>query len=320
MQTGLAAIDKRVQDFRELETIYGDWIALVRVRQRVFLNGLLWSAAWIVLIALLTLLADPLLQRLFARLAPDRSRLHTLRTLVHFSVRATGVILILFVLFGPPSQLATIIAFAGAGLTVALKSFIVGFFGWFVLMGRNGIRPGDWVEINGIGGEVLEVGLLHTVLLETGNWADAGHPTGRKVTFVNSFAIEGHYFNFSTSGQWLWDELAVLVPATADPYVTADAIHKMAAAETQANARLAEQEWQRVVPVAGRGPAPGVEPGKEQRPFCADPVMSVRPGATGVHVLVRYITRAQERHEVRARLYRQVVELLHGKQVAQSVS
>ena len=84
-------------------------------------------------------------------------------------------------------------------------------------MGRNGIRVGDWVEINGVGGEVVEISLLRTTLLETGNWTDSGHPTGRKVTFVNSFAIEGHYFNFSTSGQWLWDELTVSVRAARIP-------------------------------------------------------------------------------------------------------
>lgn len=106
--------------------------------------------------------------------------------------------MILLVVFGPPNQLATVLALAGADPTVALKDFIVGFFGWFVLMGRNRIRIGDWVEINGVAGEVVEIGLLHTVLLETGNWTDAGHPTGRRVSFVNSYAIEDHYFNFPT--------------------------------------------------------------------------------------------------------------------------
>jgi small-conductance mechanosensitive channel len=43
------------------------------------------------------------------------------------------------------------------------------FFGWFVLMGKNGIRIGDWVEINGVTGEVIEFGMFHAVLLETGN-------------------------------------------------------------------------------------------------------------------------------------------------------
>ena len=57
---------------------------------------------------------------------------------------------------------------AGAGLTVALKDFIVGFIGWFVLMGKNGIRLGDWVEINGVTGEVAEIGPFHTVFWKQG--------------------------------------------------------------------------------------------------------------------------------------------------------
>ena len=140
--------------------------------------------------------------------------------------------MILLVLIGVPGQLGTMIGLAGAGLTVALKDFIVAFIGWFVLMGRNGMRLGDWVEINGVSGEVIELGMFHTVLLETGNWTDAGHPTGRRVTFTNSFAIEGHYFNFSTSGQWLWDELSVMVPYDRDPHAIADAIQKEVTAAT----------------------------------------------------------------------------------------
>ena len=122
-----------------------------------------------------------------------------------------------------------------------MKDFIVGFFGWFVLMGKDGIRAGDWVEINGVGGEVLKVGFLHTVLLETGNWTDAGHPTGRKVSFVNSFAIEGHYFNFSTSGQWLWDEIEVQVPEDADPYAIAKRCRKSRRKKRRANARTCRE-------------------------------------------------------------------------------
>ena len=54
----------------------------------------------------------------------------------------------------------------------------------------------------------------------------SGHPTGRRVTFTNGFAVEGHYFNFSTSGQWLWDELQIVLPAGQNPYPVADAIEK----------------------------------------------------------------------------------------------
>ncbi len=109
-------------------------------------------------------------------------------------------------------------------------------------MGKNGIRLGDWVEINGVTGEVIEIGLFHTVLLETGNWTDSGHPTGRRVTFTNSYAIEGHYFNFSTSGQWLWDELQVVLPTGEDPYPMIEAIKKSVLEATHEHAEQAARE------------------------------------------------------------------------------
>lgn len=242
---------------------------------------------------------------LFEKLAPDRRRLRTLRNVVRFALQALGVFLILLVIFGPPSQLATVLALAGAGLTVALKDFIVGFFGWFILMGRNGIRVGDWVEISGVAGEVVEIDLLHTVLLETGNWTDAGHPTGRRVSFVNSYAIEDHYFNFSTSGQWLWDDLQVLVPSGEDPAAIAQAIQQIVASHTEENARLAEQEWQ-------RGPA--------HQMLTAAPAVSMRPTSGGVELSVRYVTRANERYQVRARLYHEAVEVLHKRMLQDAPS
>lgn len=307
-QTTLSGFDKRIETEQQLAAAYGNWIALVDAREKSFLHEIFVSVLWIVLIALFVLVANYWVQRFFARVRLERRQLHTARAVVLLSVQCTGVVLILLVILGVPSDLPTVLALCGAGLTVALKDFIIGFVGWFVLMGKNGIHPGDWVEINGVGGEVLEVGLLHTVLLETGNWTDAGHPTGRKVSFVNSFAIEGHYFNFSTSGQWLWDEIQIQVPDTAEPYAMAEAIQRIAADETAANARLAEDEWARVTP------------SHAHHSFSAAPSLSIRPAGSGVNILVRYITRANERHQVRASLYRAIVDLLQSEKPARKAT
>ena len=307
-QQSLVKFDKRVQAEKELADIYGRWSTLVRTPQRAIAHAIAESVVLILLLVVLLLGTDLFIKRYFSQLTPERKRLRTLRNVVRFAVQALGVILILLVIFGPPNQLATVLALAGAGLTVALKDFIVGFFGWFVLMGRNGIRIGDWVEINGVGGEVVEIDLLHTVLLETGNWNDAGHPTGRRVSFVNSYAIEGHYFNFSTTGQWLWDELQVLVPAGEDPSAMALAIQKVVAADTEANARVAEQEWQHAVSA------------RKMSSFTATPGVAVRPTGAGIEITVRYITRASERHEVRSRLYQAIVEILQHKPLPQPAS
>lgn len=301
-QMDLSQLNKRIQDEQQLAAVYGDWATFVTLRQQEFLHEILVSIFWILLIAACVLVANYAVQRFFADLTPEKRELHTMRTVALVLIQALGVALVLLVIFGVPNNFATFLALATAGITVAMKDFIVGFVGWFVLMGKDGIRPGDWVEINGVGGEVVEVGLFRTVLLETGNWTDAAHPTGRKVAFVNSFAIEGHYFNFSTSGQWLWDEIQLQVPANLDPYPTADAIQKMAADETSANARQAEEEWKRVVPAYAK------------RKFSAEPSMSVKPAGGGVSVTIRYITRVRDRQEVRARLYRSIVDLLHQRE------
>jgi len=198
------------------------------------------------------------------------------------------------------------VGLAGAGLTVAMKDFITAFFGWFILVGRNGIHVGDWVEIQGVGGEVVEIGLLRTFLLETGNWTDSSHPTGRVVSFVNSFAMDKHFFNFSSSGKWLWDELQVRVPQGRDPYAFVDAVRGLVERETSANAVLARKEWDQ----AGRRSRSGA--------ISTEPAIDVVPTADGVEVRVRYLTRAFERHATARVLNQALLELLHGPRPAQA--
>jgi small-conductance mechanosensitive channel len=296
----LAEYDQRIQDTQQLSQAYSDWSSLLGARKTACIHAGLQGLLWIALIAMGMVAGNMVVDRASAKFSSERRRMATMKLLGRFAVQATGILLILLVVLGSPSQLSTFIAFAGAGLTVALKDFIVAFFGWFVLMGKHGIRVGDWVEINGIGGEVVEIGLLRTVLLETGNLADSGHPTGRRVTFVNSFAIEGHYFNFSTTGQWLWDSLEVGVPSGKDPYATTEAIMELVTKESAENTRQAEQEWRRATTAYGI------------QSFSAAPAINLRPTGDGVNLNIRYITRANERYEIRTRLYREIVEFLHG--------
>ncbi len=244
----LTLLERRAADQRQLAEVYQQWISVVSQQAGVLMHALLLDALIVIGIILALVILERWAEHLLSNPKLDRRQVETLRSISRASLRVLCVVIILLTLIGMPTQLGTIIGIVGAGLTVALKDFIVAFFGWLMLMGRNGIRLGDWVEINGVSGEVTELGMFHTVMLETGNWSDAGHPTGRRVTFTNSFAIEGHYFNFSTSGQWLWDELQVVVPAGRDPYPIVDELGKRVTEATAESARQAEQEWQRAVP------------------------------------------------------------------------
>jgi small-conductance mechanosensitive channel len=237
-------------------------------------------------------------RRLMAHPALDRRQMHTLRGVVESGIQVLGAVLILLVIFGTPQQTPTILGLGTAALTIALQDFIVAFLGWFVLVGKNGIHVGHWVEINGVGGVVTEVGLFSTTMLETGTLADKGHPTGRRITFLNSFAIRGQFFNFTTTGQWMWDEITVNMPASEDIHAVVERIDAAVRAETEENTRIAEQEWKRGT-------------GKDDfGRFSASLAVNLRPSATSIDIVVRYVTRASERFEMRNRLNQRVVELL----------
>ncbi len=300
--------DERVEDQKRLAETYRKWSEAVAARQRNVIHKGLSGVAVIVAILLIGIFFDSWLKRLLNKVRLDSRQADTLHAVISTGVQIIALGLILLVIFGPPSQLGTFLGLAGAGLTVALKDFIVSFIGWFVLMGRNGIRLGDWVEINGVTGEVVELGMFHTVLLETGNWTDSGHPTGRRVTFTNSFAIEGHYFNFSTSGQWLWDELTLVLASTQNPYPIVEAIQKTVLEATAESAGQAEKEWQYAAH------------SRNMRALSAAPAINVKPVSAGVEIAVRYITRASERYQLRSRLYQAAMNLISKKDAQEPVS
>ena len=303
---GLAQIhsilDDRISTEQQLSSVYGKWVTQVEAQRGILVHLILGSLAGLAALLLGAVLVWWVVQMLLDRVmagnsvSMDMRSVHTLRTVASLGIQLVTVLLALLVIFGMPNQVPTILGLGAAGLTVVFQDFILAFFGWFVLMGRNGIRVGDWVEINGVGGEVVEIGLFRTALLETGNWTDKGHPTGRRVTFINNFAITGQFFNFSTAGQWMWDEISVNVPSGEGTYKTIEAIHTAVLEQTEKDSKLAEAEWKKL---RGLGQ------------FSATPSVDMRPAASGIDILVRYVTRAQDRFEMRNKLYQTVIELLH---------
>jgi small-conductance mechanosensitive channel len=291
-------LEDRLATQRQLSNVYGQWVAQVDRQHKIVFHLMLRSFALIAFIVLCAVLAVFGIDMLVDRSAMEQRRIHTMKTIALLAVQVVSLALVLLVVFGLPSQMPTILGLATAGVTVVFQDFILAFFGWFVLMGKNGIRVGDWVEINSVGGEVVEITLFRTMLMETGNWTDKGHPTGRRVTFINNFAITGQYFNFSTVGQWMWDEISLNIASGDTAYKTIEAIRDRVVADTLQDAHLAEQEWK----VATR------QQGLSQ--FSATPSVDLRPGAAGIDIIVRYVTRAGNRFEMRNKLYQALIDIL----------
>ena len=293
-------LNDRLGAQQQLVALYGRWGEQVEIQRKIVVHLILQSLALIAAICMLVILAGWALQLALERMVRDPRQEQTLKTVLNLGTQLVGLLLILLVIFGVPQQMPTILGLATAGLTVVFQDFILAFCGWFVLMGPNGVRVRDWVEIDGVGGEVVRLGLFRTWLLETGNWTANGHPTGRRVSFLNGYAIRGKYFNFSTAGQWMWDEIKVSVPPGPGIHALIKGIYDATVKTTEADAKMAEGEWKRVTH----------EEGSPQ--FSAMPSVNLRPAGAGVDIVIRYITRAGVRVESRNHLFAMIVELMQG--------
>ena len=299
-QNILSILNDRLGAQQELVALYGRWGEQVELQQKIVIHLILQSLALLAAICILVILAGWGLQLALERIVHDPRQKQTLKTVLNLGTQLVGLLLILLIIFGVPRQMPTILGLVTAGLTVVFQDFILAFCGWFVLMGPNGVRVRDWVEIDGVGGEVVQLGLFRTWLLETGNWTAHGHPTGRRVSFLNGYAIRGKYFNFSTVGQWMWDEIKVSVPPGTSIHPLLKGIYEATVKTTEADAKMAEAEWKRVTH----------EEGSPQ--FSAMPSVNLRPAGAGVDIVIRYITRAGVRVETRNHLFAMIVELMQG--------
>jgi hypothetical protein len=294
-------LNDRLGAQQQLVALYGRWGEQVEIQRRIVVHLTLRSLALISAICMLAIVASWALQLALEKMVRDPRQKQTLKTVLNLGTQLIGLLLILLAIFGVPQQMPTILGLATAGLTVVFQDFILAFCGWFVLMGPNGVRVRDWVEIDGVGGEVVKLGLFRTWLLETGNWTANGHPTGRRVSFLNGYAIKGKYFNFSTVGQWMWDEIKVSVPPGTGIPPLIKGIYEATVKTTEADAKMAEAEWKRVTH----------EEGSPQ--FSAMPSVNLRPAGAGVvDIVIRYITRAGVRVESRNHLFAMIVELMQG--------
>lgn len=100
---------------------------------------------------------------------------------------------------------------AGAGIAFALQEVIASFAGWLAILFGNFYKSGDRIQLGGIKGDVMDIGVLRTTLMETGEWVDGDLYSGRIVLIANSYVFKEPVFNYSGDFPFLWDEIKIPV-------------------------------------------------------------------------------------------------------------
>ena len=136
---------------------------------------------------------------------------------------------------------------AGAGIAFALQEVIASIAGWLALTFSNFYHPGDRVQLGGIKGDVIDIGVLRTTLMELGQWVDGDLYNGRIVRVANSFVFKEPVFNYSGDFPFLWDEIKVPVRFGSDRQEARNIIQQAAALAVASYADTAAVAWQEMV-------------------------------------------------------------------------
>ena len=194
------------------------WRGLVGARIKDELRALAWNLAAFALLFVIVASGAIIWRRLTFRYVQDFQRRHTLMQLRRVAV---SIVIALIIIFGFASELGTlgtILGFAAAGIALALQNVILSLAGYFYISGRFGIRISDRIQLSGISGDVLEIGLFKLTLMELSNDDFGLQPTGRIVVFPNSvvFQPNGNFFRQLPGSSFMWNELRLTLTPDCD--------------------------------------------------------------------------------------------------------
>jgi len=132
-----------------------------------------------------------------------------------------GLIVLVVVLINFSDEIgsaATVVGFAAAGIAVALQNVILSIAGYFFLIGRFGIKAGDRVQIGGVTGDVIDIGLVKLSLMELGGAGTHHEPTGRVAVFSNAIVFQpsGNFFKQAPGTSFVWNEVRLTLAPNID--------------------------------------------------------------------------------------------------------
>src|SRR6185437_6736909 len=181
-------------------------------------RALILRAAGLGFAIFVVLLISGLWRRATFKYVHDARRRRQFLVLRRVVVAAAIIITVILGFVTEFGSLATYAGFVTAGVAVALQNPILSVVAYFFLIGRYGIRVGDRVTIQGVQGEVIDIGLMRTSLVElAGSGADL-HPTSRIVVFSNSVIFQpAAMFKQMPGIDYVWHTAAVTLAPENDP-------------------------------------------------------------------------------------------------------
>lgn len=169
-----------------------------------------------VLIIVAAFVVSRILQRLVPRYISEPERRYRTAKMIGRSVALLALVAILTLWSIGEADVITLLTVIGAGLAIALREVLLSVVGWINIVVRSPYSQGDRIEINGVKGDVIDIRLLHSTLMEIGQWVRGDQSTGRIVHIPNGWIYQYGVFNYTRGFGFIWNEIAFTLTYRSD--------------------------------------------------------------------------------------------------------
>ncbi|HEX9767437.1 MAG TPA: mechanosensitive ion channel domain-containing protein [Nitriliruptorales bacterium] len=202
---------------------HAGWAALaaVDVGDRVDLFGVTltatqFNAVWTVVVVLVAVVIRGLTLREIHRRVDDPDIAYTARKSVVYTIAVLTLLVLAWIWIEPLGNAGTALGLMSAGVAIALADLLRNFAGWIYVVARRPFRVDDRIEVGDMAGDVIDIRMFRTTMLEIREWVDADQSTGRIVHVPNGIFLREAVANFTQGFAYVWHEVAVLVTFESD--------------------------------------------------------------------------------------------------------
>ena len=194
---------------------YGKF-GLEPIRRWMWSSDTVEKLVWTILVVTAVVLATGGLTPVLSANAKTLQQRHKVRRTIEW-VRTAVILVTLLVIWGARVEnLGVFLGIVGAGLALSLQELLLSIAGWAYVMLKKPVDIGDRIEIKDMVGDVIDIGLLHTTLVEVGNWVKADQSTGRLLVVPNSSFLRHSVYNYTKGFPFVWNELTAIVTFESD--------------------------------------------------------------------------------------------------------
>ena len=193
-------------------------------------------------------------------------------------------------------RLSFALGVAGAGVAVALQDVLASIAGAFSIGFSKLYTVGDRVQIGDTRGDVIDISLLRTTLMEVGSWVGRDLYSGRIVRIPNNAVLKGSVFNYSQGFRFIWDQIKVVLTITSDAALARAMLLRVANEAIGEYLVAAQNSWN-AVSDDYRTENPPIEP-----------VVALAVSAASLEFTVNYVVDYTKRTEMQDRLFTKIVE------------